>query len=67
MSLIKWNVKGTSSFLIGTNESGILSNIKIKYRKVTFFMRVRNLCEFVKTGLSINLCDFYLCALALCA
>ena len=23
-------------------------------------MRVRNLCEFVKTGLLINLCDFYL-------
>ena len=24
-------------------------------------MRVKNLCKFVKTGLSTNLCDFYLC------
>ena len=28
-------------------------------------MRVKNLCEFVKTGLLINLCDSYLCVLAL--
>ena len=28
------------------------------YRKVTFFMDVTNLCESVKTGLLINLCDF---------
>ena len=24
-------------------------------------MRMTNLCEFVKTGLRINSCDFYLC------
>ena len=30
----------------------------IQYRKLTF------LCEFVKTCLLINLCDFYLCILA---
>ena len=28
-------------------------------------MHVRNLCEFVKMGLLINLCDFCLCFLAL--
>ena len=41
MSLIKWIVKGTS-LLIGTNESGILSSIKIEYRKATLFFYV---CE----------------------
>ena len=37
------------------------------YRKGTFLC-ARNLCEFVKMGLLINLCDFYLCILysALC-
>ena len=33
----------------------IIPEIK-KYRKATFLC-VRNLCEFVKTGLLINLCD----------
>ena len=36
------------------------------YRKVTFFMDVTNLCESVKTGLLINLCDF-ICVLAVYA
>ena len=30
-------------------------------RKVTFFMHMKKLCEFVKMGLSMNLCDFYSC------
>ena len=34
------------------------------YHKVTFLCEWKKSCEFVKTGLSINLCDFYLCILA---
>ena len=30
------------------------------------FYTCENLCKFVKTGLLINLCDFYLCSNALC-
>ena len=39
----------------------------ITIHTVKIFMRVRNVCEFVKMGLLINLCDFCLCVLALYA
>ena len=33
--------------------------IEIQYHKVTFFAHMINLCEIVKMGLLVNLCDFY--------